>query len=500
MLEEVIWWGRNPPSDAADLAKKRHLVINPNASRGIAQVNGELSKALAVIFSLSGPDDPLLDDGKRRLFKKALAHGCKVFLFAELDQVEPIYDALGGVRYRALLEPRATPALSKMLAELRPQPRTAWESDLQVKGPESFSDEERILLERAFSDCREVTLTPLDGGASGDVYQASVRLKASKVGPNPLPFFVKFDRYPKARREIDNYLDCTTLFVPFYARPNIDAWRCLVGAERGIIVGNFVEHSDSLGDLIARGAAQAAIASLFDDALRGWRAQAYMSPANVVTRTIAESLGGAAQKGFSEAAWSRAEACSRQAAAFGAKLSANELRCVLDSLKAREHRICLSHGDLHAENVRVRNGQAILIDFAAVDKAALVADPAALDASLFLSAPAEFEIWRDCIEPLYQPSSVHSLPSPPLPGAPLPHVVSAIRQIRRHGLAEAFDSSEYVTALAIYLFRHSFRQPRPGEDGRRRPMAFAAAERLAIDLSARESPPPLEVNAASEAD
>ena len=38
---------------------------------------------------------------------------------------------------------------------------------------------------------------------------------------------------------------------------------------RGVIVGNFVEHSESLSDVVERGTAYAGINSLFDDALRG---------------------------------------------------------------------------------------------------------------------------------------------------------------------------------------------------------------------------------------
>jgi hypothetical protein len=49
-----------------------------------------------------------------------------------------------------------------------------------------------------------------------------------------------------------------------------------MGLTHGILVGNFVEQSESLWDVAKRGSAQPVIYSLFDEALRGWRLQAYV--------------------------------------------------------------------------------------------------------------------------------------------------------------------------------------------------------------------------------
>ncbi|WP_430702203.1 phosphotransferase [Mesorhizobium captivum] len=56
----------------------------------------------------------------------------------------------------------------------------------------------------------------------------------------------------------------------------------------------------------------------------------------------------------------------------------------MEELPPIRRRRALCHGDLHGENVRVRGGQAILIDFAAVDHGPLVIDPAALETALVL--------------------------------------------------------------------------------------------------------------------
>jgi len=488
MLTQVTWWGTPPPADASDAADARGLSLATGQSKGLAQLDAVLARSTAVVFAVTGAGDQLLKDGMNRLFAAALGHGCAPVIFCDVADVDAVYTEIKHLPYASRLVLRTPPSVDKMFGEMSPSPRRRWLRNDKIKGPSKFSPEDRLLLERAFADCIEVTLTRLDGGASGDVYQASVRLRDSKIGPHPLPFFVKLERYTKAKREIDNYLDCTTLFIPFYARPNIDQSRCLLGAERGVIVGNFVEHSDSLGDLVARGSAQQAIGSLFDDALRGWRTQAYATPAHQVTRSIAKSLGGAVPAGYSNSAWERAETQARAARAYGATMTAAELAALLDGLAPRLHRLCLSHGDLHDRNVRVRNNQAILIDFAAVATAPLVADPAALDAALCLDAQASsFEHWRDTVTDLYLPANVFSLPSPPPPGALMPHLVHAVRQVRRHGLADAFSAEEYATALAIFLLRHALREPREKEQPNRRAVVFFLAERLARDLAAAKA-------------
>jgi hypothetical protein len=286
---------------------------------------------------------------------------------------------------------------------------------------------------------------------------------------------VKIDRYPKIKREIENYHRCTALFVPFYARPNIDPDRCMLGFERGIIVGNFVEHSNSLAELITQGSAQTAISSLFDDALRGWRRQAILPTVSHVEQPLALSLGGAA--------WSKETALAEERAVkakkFGAKLTAAELAANFDGLPSIKHRQALMHGDLHAENVRVRNGQSILIDFAAVAQGPLVADPAGLETAICLTAAAPDEgVWKAGVENLYDPSNLAQLPQTRLPGDPLANLFDAVRQIRRYGLSEEQSPNEFATAIGISLLRHAYRHAVKGEHADRRPCLFALAEKI----------------------
>jgi hypothetical protein len=299
---------------------------------------------------------------------------------------------------------------------------------------------------------------------------------------------VKLDRYNRVARELTNYKDCTTHFVPFFARPNLDFDRCLLGAERGIIVGNFVENSDSLGQLVQRGTAQAAINSLFDDALRGWRSQAYMSESSVVVDSLTPS---GAIKTFSVEHRKRAEGYANEARALGATLSAEEIGNTLDALPAFRHRRALCHGDLHGENVRVRHGHAILIDFLNAGVGPLVNDAAALDTALTLSFAAPQGVWQQMVFDLYALDNLQTVPHVRPPTAPLQELWNSVRQVRRFGLAEQLSRNEYAHAVAIHLLRHTLRKRRPGEPRERRPVMLLLAERLAKVLAAASILAPL---------
>lgn len=163
----------------------------------------------------------------------------------------------------------------------------------------------------------------------------------------------------------------------------------------------------------------------------------------------------------------------------GGSLTATEIGELLDQLPPIPHRIALSHGDLHGENVRVRAGHAILIDFAAVDGGSLVADPAALETALVIRGASNDKNWSSVATEIYAIENLESLPTPHEPSTPLSALWNSVRQIRRFGLAEQLTRHEYATAVAIYLLRHGLRRRDPGEPVNRRPTFVYLAERIA---------------------
>ncbi len=482
----VIWLGVAPTDSDLQDAKTLRLEIVHKKGLGLSETDTALANSRAIIFSVHNGSDVLIEQATARLIGASMVHGLMVRTICPLIEVDPVTRTFSSLD--AWMIPRVaahghTSRIFNDILDHTPGPR--WNTKLRIKGDKPKYAEDEVLLKRAFHDCTEINLCKITGGTSADVFQVFAELGDSRVGPHPLPFFVKFDRSPKIRRELDNYRDCSALFLPFYARPNLDFSRCVLGAKRGIIVGNFVEHSASLIDLANQGATQGIVGSLFDDALRGWRRQAYHHNQKPITMPLAKSLGGAAWQG-SQAAQKRAEACAQQAKKHGATMSAEMLANRLDALPPMTHRCATMHGDLHGDNVRVRNGQAILIDLASVGSGPLVADPASLDAALALQMEEQnFAIWQTFIDKAFDVDALLNVPGALLPATPLSHIHDMLRDIRRVGLADQLSVGEYAVAVAIFLLRHAYRKPRDGESPGRRAYLFSAAEKILLGLEDR---------------
>jgi hypothetical protein len=187
---------------------------------------------------------------------------------------------------------------------------------------------------------------------------------------------------------------------------------------------------------------------------------------------------------FSSKHRSRAESRASEAKALGGALAACEVAKLLDGLPPIPHRTAFSHGDLHGDNVHVRMGQAILIDFLNVGTKPIVHDPAALETALALNFGGELQVWRDVMANLYSLENPTALPplSPPL--TPLTHMWNAVRQVRRFGLADEISPCEYARAVAVHLLRHALRKPRANATAERRATMVLLAEKLAKELGA----------------
>jgi thiamine kinase-like enzyme len=67
----------------------------------------------------------------------------------------------------------------------------------------------------------------------------------------------------------------------------------------------------------------------------------------------------------------------------------SDLAAKLDQIPKSSHIKSLIHGDLHANNIHVRGTQLILLDFGSVCEGPILADPAALEASIVLETGIE---------------------------------------------------------------------------------------------------------------
>ncbi len=340
-----------------------------------------------------------------------------------------------------------------------------------------LDDPRRSLLQRAFNDCRSILLDPLTGGWSAKVFSVHAVFKDSRVGPRPLPFFAKIDSRNRINQEIKNYKEFTAHFIPFNLRPNLDETRCFCGAAEGILVGNFVEQSESLRDVAIRGAAQPAIHSLFDNTLRGWRQQASKRE-----KIIAEALSGVFVP--SRVTKPRFEMARK----LGASKRPDELLAIAENFPVQGYLEAPIHADLHCFNVRVSGFDAILIDFALTRAGALVADPASLEISLAFERTGNEDdnaSWMKTVDTLYSEAFLERAPPPANEPRPREWLWTVIRQIRLIALADQVSDGEYAIAVALYLLRLTTFSAKTPEEEFRNAYAYVLAERIITSRMSR---------------
>lgn len=469
----VLWTGKPWPAQLVENCGERTLRL--------CQVTPPLDveawiDARAIVFS--SPHGELLA-AMSGVIAYALSHGLLVFVIAEREQVPNLQTELAALAFSSQVhvwDERGACQLIENCARWDPGRHAG---PAKLKGCGKCCEEDRILLRRAFSDCSDVDFRELTTDDRA-IFQVTAKLKDSHVGPYPLPFLVKLDRVRRVQIEIGKYESATTHFIPFFARPNLELTRCLLGPTRGLIVANFVENSVALTHEVARGTATPAINSLFEDALRGWRMQAALSEKGEANGKLAPE---GAIRTFNDKQRKRLEQRALAAREFGASLTGTAIANIIDNLPPIRYSQAHRHGDLHGDNVQVRDGQAILIDFLQVGFGPLADDPAMLETSLVLSFPAGFTEWQKVATELYEVAELNRVPRPRSHSAPLNSLRDSVRQIRRFALADQLSENEYARAVAVQLLRHGLRSQKRNEDRRRRSYFVFLAERVARSLS-----------------
>jgi hypothetical protein len=485
---KVLWAGERPDRSVEVEFKNRDLLVEfiespPSlsllaASRGVVYRFGRSSLTTV-----------------RNFFRETVAavadHGLAVYMLADDDVVQGHIDgAIGDIsgKVRRRTAPIPVHEIAEFMA--RHDPGRAYDERLQITHDPNrqLTPTQSVLLKRAFSDCAAIRLRSLDGGLSANVFEASATFRDSQVGPRPLTMFVKFDKTRKIAAEKSNYSSYASHFIPFHLRPNIDFTRCIEGSELGILAGNFVDHSESLWDVARRGHARQALHCLFEDALWGWRLQAFTPGAKERSGPVAAALRPSAYEyersltsyvGFAEAR-------------YGIRVSPIELWERLIGLEKQRYRVAPMHGDLHGHNVRVRRGEAILIDLAMTTNGPVVADPAALEVWLACEPPPADEIgegdeaWRVVIDEFYSPERFREPLPPTMEPSAFDWLRDSVRQIRSSVADIQLCEGEYQTAVAVYLLRRTMFPARNDRDAFRRGYAYVVASRLVQDLVDRE--------------
>ena len=301
-----------------------------------------------------------------------------------------------------------------------------------------------LLLKRAFWNCSGLQLTLLDGGMSGaPVFKAYASLgpgfglvQRGATGAYPHLYFVKIGPRKKIVDEYDKYCSHILEYVPFHLAPRLRRDRCNLGSTQGILVGNFVEGAESL-ITCARGARCGhAISNLFDKTLGGWRKQKRLDTSQSLSKYLEKKWHAEGSTALITLPPARAEIVRR----LGGDTDIAPLKAIFENHGNTSALVAPTHGDMHATNVLVRHGDAILIDFEKLEQHyPLTYDPASLEGGLLVEGftkdlkKARFKPndLVKLIEPLYeQPALEGRGTTHCLPGDPTEWYYDAVNQIR----------------------------------------------------------------------
>lgn len=350
-------------------------------------------------------------------------------------------------------------------------PKTA----LKIGGEAHVRPNHKILLQRAFADCAAVDFAYMaDAGRSGlCVYRAHATVYGD--GSWSLPYFVKIGGRAKILNEYKNYVYEVDPEVPFHLGPQLALDRCCLGAREGVIVGDYVDESESLLSCARDGRAAPAIACLFDRTLQGWHRKARLEPRALTT--ILKFPGHVPQHRVA------------RAHVLGAQKSLAELRTLFEGCPSKDVLLGRIHGDLHATNVRVRATDAVVIDFAATKAGyPLVYDAACLEASLLVEGFAfdrrSTDIWLESIKPLFENVRLDRPTAQVTPVDRSAWFYACIRQIRLYAHQMENRQGQYAAALAVALLRKASKDAKVAEpEASRRAAAYVLAERVLLTSS-----------------
>jgi thiamine kinase-like enzyme len=476
---KVLWFGPAPQDGTNEFANRDlHLGVN------VQNAASEFRFARTVVFRFNAEKPSRFIADLKEYAPRAIDNGLNIMLVADDETgLNNIEHALTRFAIPGDSTKRTAPPLYE-IAEFaaRHLPGAADNPALEIVADSTaqLSDEQYLLFRRAFWDCHKIIIQHFDRGRSGNVCCVYATFSDSKVGPRPLPFFAKIDLKDKIVRELDNYKEYTEHFVPFSARPNLDHSRCLVGSSSGIIVGNFVEQSETLWDVAIRGHANKALHSLFDEALRCWHLQAYQENSPPIPKKLFEALESD-RNGPIIKIEKFTEERVRSAFTLGSTLKPEELIRLADSLPPFKCRFAPIHGDLHAKNVRVRNADAILIDFYLTRPGPILADLASLESTLIfaaVNADDENENWKKTVDTLFSKMYMEHAPPPAREPQTREWLWNIVRQIRQVALGMQTSDFEYATLLGIYSLHCAQFAPDYPPEEYRRAYAYVVAEQL----------------------
>lgn len=336
--------------------------------------------------------------------------------------------------------------------------------DIQSLGQDGY-DERLMLLQRAFSNCHTLHLEKMTDGLSGapvfKAYASQHPLVGGWKYDWPCLHLVKLGPRKKIVDEYDKYMGHALDYVPYHLGPKLRPDRCNLGSSQGILVGDFVEGTETIRDSAPAGRAGHAIANLFDKTLGAWRKQAQSN--------IHRNLGQ-----FLEGKWldedgnkiSLPQARANIVSKLGGTPVVTPLQAIFNRCSQSQVLSGPAHGDLHATNVLVRNGDAIIIDFEKMeDEFPMLYDPASLEGGLLVEGfgrdprsennPVKL---LESILPLYKLEILNNFVTPCHATNPSSWYYDCVGQIRTLSRHAMLSDGQYALVLAVCLIRKGCNQ------------------------------------------
>lgn len=235
-------------------------------------------------------------------------------------------------------------------------------------------------------------------------------------------------------------------------------------------------------EAVVRGMGDSPLQSLCSQTLRGWHTQALASGPREVR--LADSVDLRSMEFRPEIL-----AAARE---LGCGADAEGLVERLRTGSATRRLVGPIHGDLHARNVHVRNGEAILIDFRSTRTGPIALDFATLEISIAFDrygAGSSQGSWTKMVDGLYCAASIGAPAAAPVAPCPESWLWRTVQYIRQQAQWLGIGPLEYREVLAVQLLRRAcFRVEleRPGDE-HRRAYAVVLAARLVGSLCGTRS-------------
>jgi hypothetical protein len=419
----------------------------------LTKVSSAANRARAIIIAEPPGRIGLIRERLERLKATANAYGLSFGILVNATEVERVQKVLVevGVRGRSRVRPVTELGHMAEFARRDPGPPVG---DVRIFPKHAIKPEVKHLLKRSFHDCDRIFLESLSGGrAALNVFSVHAWLRKSVVGPRPLPFFIKIATTRDISEERANYRDYADLFIPFHLRPNVVPERCVRGESLSSIVGNFVDESRPLREVLRTGQTPGIIFSLFENTLKGFRAQPSADSFEITEGNLSDFVKARAD------APSVAADVIALARSMGLEKSPVEIEATLiEKTKNVKRPFRAYHGDLHPGNVMARGRDAIVIDFSAVRQGPITADPATLEVGLVFGTddrdrPKDFEEWKALVDEIYSGVPIHKPPLPEQNPGSFSWLRRAVREIRHVLLGCDCEQCEAEAVLATLLLR-----------------------------------------------